>query len=131
MKQCPKCHQYVDDYSTFCNHCGYSFGEGAANGATPPPVNEPYATDNAFDACGPEGKSRGVAALLAIILGGLGIQYFYLGKVGAGVITICLTLVTCGLWEIVTLIQGILMFCMTNAQFRQKYVTNPATFPLF
>lgn len=29
---------------------------------------------------GPSGKSRGVAALLAIFLGSLGIQYFYLGK---------------------------------------------------
>lgn len=29
---------------------------------------------------GPSGKSRGVAALLAIFLGSLGIQYFYRGK---------------------------------------------------
>ena len=137
MKQCPHCKQYVDDNSTFCNNCGYNFtNAGSGNGTTPPPVDGaygPYGYDanNAFDSCGPEGKSRGVAALLAILLGGLGIQYFYLGKVSAGIICIVLTIVTCGLWEIVTLIQGILMFCMTNAQFRQKYVTTNASFPLF
>ncbi len=87
--------------------------------------------DNAFDSCGPEGKSRGVAALLAILLGGLGIQYFYLGKATAGIISIVLSLVTCGLWSLVMLIQGIMMFCMTNAQFREKYVLSTSTLPLF
>lgn len=88
-------------------------------------------TDDPFAPCGPEGKTRGVAALFAILLGALGIQYFYLGKTTAGILSILLTLVTCGLWEIVPLIQGILMFTMTNEQFRQKYVTTQSSFPLF
>ena len=88
-------------------------------------------SDNAFDPCGPEGKSRGVAALLAILLGGLGIQYFYVGKTTAGIISIVLSFVTCGLWSVLMLVQGILMFCMTNAQFRQKYVLSTSTLPLF
>lgn len=97
-----------------------------------PPVQpvSGYDANNAFDS-GPEGKSRGVAALLAILLGGLGVQYFYLNKIGAGLISIGLTIVTCGLWEIVMLVQGILMFCMTNEQFRNKYVLSPSTFPIF
>lgn len=86
--------------------------------------------DNAFD-CGPEGKSRGVAALLAILLGTLGVHYFYLNKIPAGFITIILSVVTCGAWGIITLIQGILMFCMTNQAFREKYVLTTKTFPLF
>jgi len=90
-----------------------------------------YDRNNAFDSCGPEGKSRGVAALLAILLGSIGVQYFYLGKIGGGIITILLTAVTCGIWQIVTLIQGILMFCMTNSEFRRKYVLTTSTFPLF
>lgn len=76
-------------------------------------------------------KSKVAAGLLAIFLGGLGIQYFYLGKVGGGFLTILLTIVTCGLWEIVTLIQGILMLTMTDEQFYQKYVASTATLPLF
>ena len=90
-----------------------------------------YDRNNPFDACGPEGKSRGVAALLAIFLGSIGIQYFYLDKVMAGLITILLSIVTCGLWSTLMFIQGIYMLCITNDQFRQKYVTSTSTLPLF
>ena len=72
-----------------------------------------------------------MAALLAIFLGYLGVQYFYLGKTQGGILTIVLSLVTCGVWELITLIQGILMLCMTNEEFRRKYVTTTSTFPLF
>lgn len=134
MKQCPRCQQYVDDYSAFCNNCGYNFTEQhqAYQQTTPPPINQPeYSGDNAFDPCGPEGKSRGVCALLAILVGGFGVHYFYLGKAGGGILTLVLSMVTCGLWTVITLIQGILMFCMTNQQFRQKYVLSQSTMPLF
>lgn len=87
--------------------------------------------NNPFDSCGVDGKSRGVAALLAILLGSLGIQYFYLGKTGAGLITILLSFVTCGVWGILMFVQGIYMFCITNDEFRTKYVETTRTLPLF
>lgn len=129
MKQCPRCHRYVNDTERGCSYCGYEF----ESQTTPPPYpqQQTYLADNPFDACGPEGKSRGVAALLAILLGALGVQYFYLGKTTAGILSILLSLVTCGLWEIIALIQGVLMFCMTNEQFRQKYVLSNSSFPVF
>lgn len=80
---------------------------------------------------GPSGKSRGVAGLLAILLGGLGAHYFYLGKVGGAFICILLTIITCGLWSVLTLIQGIVMFTMNQNDFEQKYVLSQSTFPLF
>lgn len=86
--------------------------------------------DNVFTA-GPSGKSRGVAALLAIFIGTLGIQYFYLGKTTAGIIAIIVSLVTCGLFGIIWLIQGILIFTMSQADFERKYVYSTSTFPLF
>lgn len=86
--------------------------------------NDPFASDA-------QGKSRGIAALLAILIGTLGIQYFYLGKTTGGILTIVLSLVTCGAWGILTLIQGILMFCMDNYAFDQKYVYSQSSFPLF
>ncbi len=111
-------------------NCG-NHGAGAPYGA--PGYNDPSSCTFNNDAFtdGPEGKSRGVTALLAILVGSLGVQYFYLGKVAAGIITIILTLVTCGTWSFVTLVQGILMFCMDNITFRNKYVINPSAFPLF
>ena len=77
------------------------------------------------------GKSRVVAGLLAIFLGYLGVQYFYMDKIAAGIISIVLSIVTCGLWSVVTLIQGILMLTMTDRQFDDKYVYTVSTFPLF
>lgn len=125
MKTCPKCGRAVDDSAQFCPTCGYPFG------ATQYRPCDSVVSDNAFDPCGPEGKVRGIAALFAILLGSIGVQYFYLGKISAGIITILLTIVTCGLWEIVMLIQGVLMFCMSNQEFRQKYVLSNSALPLF
>lgn len=150
MKICPYCGAVADDNATYCATCNRAFapsqnhGEsqncyGQHQGYNAPngfyqgqhPYGDPYVDrNNPFDE-GPEGKSRGVAALLAILLGGIGVHYFYLGKTTAGLLTILLTLVTCGLWQIITLVQGILMFCMSNVDFRNKYVLTNSTFPLF
>ena len=60
------------------------------------------------------------------------VQYFYLGKTAGGIITILLSLVTCyTVWPLITLIQGIMMLCMSNEEFRRKYVTTTSSFPLF
>lgn len=76
-------------------------------------------------------KSKVATGVLAILLGSLGVQYFYLGKVGGGFLTILLTLVTCGAWEVITFIQGILILCMSDEEFDYKFVNTQKTFPLF
>ena len=91
----------------------------------------PPTTDIGVFDVGPSGKSRGIAGLLAILVGTLGIHYFYCGKTGGGFICLLLSVVTCGLWGILTLIQGIMMMCMRSEEFERKYVNSPATFPLF
>ena len=68
-------------------------------GATVPPVIHP------FD----DRKSRLVAGLLGILLGGLGIHRFYLGYVGIGIAQILVTLFTCFAGWIWGLIEGILI----------------------
>jgi TM2 domain-containing membrane protein YozV len=76
-------------------------------------------------------KDHVVAGVLALILGGFGVHYFYMGKTTAGFLAILLTLVTCSVWELVVLVQAIMMLCMSQAEFEQKYVLTSATFPLF
>lgn len=80
---------------------------------------------------GPSGKSRGVAALLAIFLGALGIQYFYIGKNTAGIICLCITIFSCGILGsvlgLLTLIQGIIMLTMSESDFERRYIDNPST----
>jgi hypothetical protein len=34
-------------------------------------------------------------------------------------------------WELVVLVQAIMMLCMSQTEFEQKYVLTSATFPLF
>ena len=98
----------------------YAYGNGQMPGAD----------IGVFDS-GPSGKSRGVAGLLAILIGTLGIHYFYCGKTGGGFICILLSIVSCGLWGIVTLIQGIMMMTMRSDEFERKYIYSTSTMPLF
>lgn len=72
-----------------------------------------------------------LCGLFAIFLGYLGIQYFIIGKTWGGIITILLSCVTCGAWSVITLIQGILILCMSEEEFKRKYIDNLATMPLF
>lgn len=76
-------------------------------------------------------STRVVAGLCAILVGTLGVQYFIIGKTKAGLITILLSLVTCGLWGILCVVQGILMLLMSDQEFEEKYVNSTATLPLF
>lgn len=76
-------------------------------------------------------SKKTLCGILAILVGTLGIQYFVLGKTAGGLITILLSIVTCGCWGIVTLIQGIMMLCMSDADFKRKYIDSTSTLPLF
>lgn len=120
---------YDNNYNPFNNQTPPPYGSG--NGDNNDYESQYLMRNNAFDSDPRSGKSRGVAALLAIFLGGLGVQYFYLGKTTGGLLTLLITICTCGAWELLTLIQGILMLCMDNRSFLQKYVYTTSSFPLF
>lgn len=57
----------------------------------------------------PGAKSRMVAGLLGIFVGGLGIHNFYLGYTNKAIIQIVVTLVTCGFGAIWGLVEGIMI----------------------
>lgn len=63
-------------------------------------------------------KSKIVAGILAILLGGLGIHKFYLGKVGSGIVY----LLFCWTWipEIVGFIEGIIYLTSNDHNFQVK-----------
>ena len=64
-------------------------------------------------------KSRILAAVLAIFLGGLGIHKFYMGKIGWGVVYLlfCWT----GVPAIVALVEGIISLFSDDTTFNIKY----------
>jgi len=56
-----------------------------------------------------EAKSRIVAGILGILLGGLGIHRFYLGYIGIGIAQIFVTFLTLSIGDLRGLIEGILI----------------------
>jgi len=161
--KCPFCGNVVTTQSEVasikCPYCQNEF-EGAGNRQPPQfqggaqgqqqyayqqpnqqqPNQQPYGyyppqQSNDIFSEGPSGKSRGIAGLLAIFLGALGVHYFYLGKSTPGVVFLVVTLLSCGILGAVTgivaLVQGIMMMCMSQQDFENKYVNPANSFPLF
>ena len=65
---------------------------------------------------------RLVAGILAILLGGLGIHKFYLGYTNAGIIQLIAGFLTCGIFNIVGFIEGILYLVKSDDEFEQTYI---------
>ena len=84
---------------------------------------------------GPSGKSRGIAGLLAILMGWCGLHYFYIGKTNAGILFLLIAVLSCGIFAtittIVSIIQGVLFFTSTQEEFEFKWVNSPSNFPMF
>jgi TM2 domain-containing membrane protein YozV len=64
-------------------------------------------------------RNRVAAALFGILLGGLGIHKFYLGKVGMGILYLVFFW-TC-IPAVIGLIEGIIYLTMSDEEFMQKY----------
>ena len=118
---CANCGSQISENAPVCPKCGY---RRMAYATVPPPQNLQNST-------APAAKDKTTTALLAILLGGIGVHYFYLGKNTAGILSIVISLFTCGIWPFVMLIQGIMMLTMSEQDFYSKYVNTNSEFPLF
>lgn len=76
-------------------------------------------------------SKKTLCGIMAMLFGSLGVQYFILGKTAGGFITILLSLITCGAWATITFIQGIVMLCMSDSDFKRKFIDSTSTLPLF
>lgn len=145
IHQCPECGK---QYSTQekvnrvkCPYCGaetnvsYSDQEPNYQQQWRQFSNEASTALDSVFANGPSGKSRGVAGLLAILMGWCGLHYFYIGKTSAGVLFLLIAILSCGILatvtSIVSIIQGVLFFTSTQEEFELKWVNSPSNFPLF
>lgn len=134
---CPTCGAPVAHTSEKCEYCGsylsaqnrtpkkevgatfhtpkgdYSFSFGAHNAK---PESEP---EHAAPRSLPLSKNRIVAALFALLLGGLGIHWFYLGRIGRGFA--CILFSWTFIPTMISFIDGILFLCKTEEEWAQQY----------
>ena len=101
-KYCFACGAILDARAEICPICGVR--------QQPPPAQS---IDSAL------GRSRIVAALLGIFLGGLGVHKFYLGKIAQRIIYLIFfwTLIP----ALVGFIEGIWYLTMSDGDFQQRY----------
>ena len=136
LVNCKECGQQISDSASVCPHCGAPIIKEVfcPNCGAKMPQNLKYCPQcgaSNLNARSHYPKDRLTAGLLAIFLGGLGIHYFYLEKSTAGLLSILLSLCTCGIWQIIMLIQGIIILTMTDEDFNEKYYNTDKTFPIF
>ncbi len=65
-----------------------------------------------------------LAGLLGILLGWTGAHKFVLGYTKEGIIQLIVSLVTCGFFGIVGLIEGIIYLTKSDEEFVATYITN-------
>lgn len=66
-------------------------------------------------------SKRVLAGVLGIVLGGLGIHRFVIDDVKGGILRIVITIVTCGLGNLIGLIEGIIYLTKSDEEFIQTY----------
>lgn len=102
-KYCTNCAAAISAQAEICPKCGVR--------QLPVP--------GSLGAMTPTGKNKVVAALFAILLGGIGIHKFYLGRIGQGVIylLLCWTFIP----ALIGFIEGIIYLTMSDQAFAAKY----------
>lgn len=137
---CKGCGKEIPDSASFCPHCGKEVNKAAycskcgtmlsGNSEFCPNCGARTSTEAPGSAT-VQKKDKVTTALLAIFLGSIGVHYFYLGKTTAGILSIVISLCSCGIWSIIMFIQGIIILTMSDNEFENKFVNTDKSFPLF
>ena len=103
-------------HHVYCRGCGVSIHESAS---TCPKCGAPQHATGGAAALGSSSRSRTVAALLALLLGGIGVHKFYLGSFFLGVLY--LMFFWTAIPAIIGLIEGIYYLTLSEQDFARKY----------
>ena len=118
---CPNCGAPISANDAVCKFCGSQFSletEETYEDETQVDV-QPVSMVNAENW---PIRSKKIAAVLAIILGSIGVHYFYLGNIKAGIVFLILSFIGLSPFMIlVGVIQGIYYFLCPDEKFMQNH----------
>lgn len=128
MANCPQCGAPIKDNATTCQYCGESISSPATQqpAAQQPAAQQTIYQQTVFQQPVNTGinpawpiKSKIVAAVLAILLGGLGVHKFYLGQTGKGILylLLCWTYIP----AFVGFVEGIMYLTSNDHNFQVKH----------
>jgi len=122
--QCLNCRNWVPQGTQQCPYCSaiVPLPQGGYIGNAQGPVQQviihqaaPYAPMVPYR----PRKEKATAGILAILLGSVGAQRFYLGQTGLGILSIvfCWTYIP----ALIGLIEGIILLCMSDDEFHRRH----------
>ena len=118
-RYCTKCGAVNDDLAQYCSNCQTALTPVVVGGYQPmQSVNAGAMTD--WQAMGADKKVT--AGICAILLGWLGVHKFILGYTTEGVIQLVLGLLTCGLTNIIGIIEGVIYLTKSDEEFVRTYI---------
>lgn len=125
---CPNCGAPLEEGSNVCPHCGsivgpepaqdqYQYQQPQYQQSQPQYQQQPVYQNFGYQPL--PAKSKIAAGLLHLLIGGIGVGNFYMGKIGLGIVDVlfCWT----GIPAIVNFIRGIIILCSSDESFCQKY----------
>lgn len=123
----------------------YSFASGEWHGKTPPAAGQKvdfetsgsdataiYPLRGGVGPAASYDRNRFAAALFAIFFGSLGLHKFYIGKPGAGLVMLLISLfglvlagIPSGLMHLIGIIEGVIYLTMSDERFNETYIRGP------
>ncbi|HEY8889707.1 MAG TPA: TM2 domain-containing protein [Clostridium sp.] len=123
--KCLSCGASIDLNATECKYCGEATSVQSPQGQVPqyqaPQFQEPQASPMYTPTGAPaKYKSKTTAGILGILLGGLGIHKFYMGRIGMGILYIvfCWTYIP----ALLGVIEGVIYLTASDEKFYNNYV---------
>ena len=109
---CPNCGASSDPAAKFCANCGNAQTPQSQQ-AYSPPTNSSYQQQPVNYAL----KSKIAAGLFGILLGAFGVHNFYLGYTNKAIAQLLITLLSCGVLGVVSMIWGLIegILILTNS----------------